>query len=424
MFTTIDTLYSVFLQSHSVVIDSRKIEENDLFFALKGDHTDGNKYALKAIEAGAIGAVVDDPSLSQTPGCYLVEDVLKTLQTLAQFHRSHFHFPVIGLTGSNGKTTTKELILTTLRAKFNVIATKGNLNNHIGVPLTLLSVKSNPDFLIVEMGANHQGEIAFLSEICQPDYGLITNVGKAHLEGFGGFEGVKNGKSELYRYIATNQGTLFVNQEDKELMSLLPKIPEEKLVYYRPSEYVSGASDTFLHFMVHNKSHSTHLTGNYNLPNVAAAIRIGDFFGVEAEKIVSSIESYIPDNNRSQKLEYKGMNLFLDAYNANPTSMRASIQNFAELKLSHKILMLGDMFELGNQSRTEHSSLISWLSQFDWKQVVFIGKYFSESRIEKDNFIYFQSTEEAKPIFQSHFYTGANILLKGSRGIALEKLWQ
>jgi len=424
MYTSIDSLYSLYLQCRSVVIDSRKATQGDLFFALQGENTNGNAYAEKALQSGAIGAIVDDPELADVPGCYMVQDVLTTLQGLAKKHRGTFEFPVIGLTGSNGKTTTKELIHAVLSAQYKVEATKGNLNNHIGVPLTLLSVKNQPDFLIVEMGANHQGEIAFLCELCRPDFGLITNVGKAHLEGFRGFEGVKKGKSELYGFINAHHGKLFVNAEDKELMSLLPDIPRENIRYYYPSRFTSEGQKASLEFIYSGNRYLTNLTGTYNLPNIAAAIEIGEYFNVDKNSIAKALVSYIPNNNRSQKMEFMGLHLFLDAYNANPTSMRASIHNFINLDAKDKVLILGDMFELGAYSTDEHRALIEWLSHFEWKQVILIGKHFSSCQSPHKNFVYCLSAEEAKPMFESLFRSGASVLLKGSRGIALEKLWQ
>ena len=420
----LEKLYALYLQSHQVVIDSRNVTPGDLFFALKGEHSDGNIYAEKALAAGALASVVDRPELADVPGCFYVEDVLSALQALARRHRCSFTFPVIGLTGSNGKTTTKELIHAVLQSTYHVQATKGNLNNHIGVPLTLLSVREKLDYLIVEMGANHQGEIEFLCGISQPDYGLITNIGKAHLEGFGGIEGVKKGKSELYRHIQKQGGALFVNGEDDVLSSLVPNLAPGKIHKYFPSVYKSAVHESMVYFHYKDADHPTLLSGAYNLANIAAVIKIGEFFGVTGEHIVAAISGYYPDNNRSQIKDFQGLKLIMDAYNANPSSMKASIENFINLKEDEKILVLGDMFELGEYSAHEHSQLLQWIIHHPWRQVILIGQQFLECQIPRDNFKYFPSVDAAKPFFQSFYHSGALVLMKGSRGIALEKLLQ
>lgn len=420
----LEKLYTLYLQSHQIVIDSRNVTPGDLFFALKGEHADGNIFAEKAIAAGALAAIVDRPELANVPGCFYVEDVLSSLQALARKHRGTFTFPVIGLTGSNGKTTTKELIYAVLQSCYNVKATKGNLNNHIGVPITLLSVREKLDYLIVEMGANHQGEIEFLCGISQPDYGLITNIGKAHLEGFGGIEGVKKGKSELYRYIQKLGGDLFVNGEDDVLSSLIPPMDKDKIHLYFPNKYRSTVQSEQVFFLYDKTDHPTRLTGNYNISNIAAAIKIGEYFGVPKEKIVASVSGYDPDNNRSQQKEFEGLKLIMDAYNANPSSMKASIENFINLKNGEKILVLGDMFELGEYSTREHTQLLHWIGNYPWKQVILIGHHFMACQIARENFIYFPTVADAKPYFKSFYHSGALVLLKGSRGIALEKLLQ
>jgi UDP-N-acetylmuramoyl-tripeptide--D-alanyl-D-alanine ligase len=420
----IESLYSLFLNSGDVVIDSRKVVRNSLFFALRGERSDGNVFAESAVMNGAIAAVVDDPSLEGKQGCFYVPDVLTALQQLARFHRNTFSFPVIGLTGSNGKTTSKELLYVVLASEKKVKATKGNLNNHIGVPLTLLDVKESLDFLIVEMGANHQMEIDFLCSLCKPDFGFITNIGKAHLEGFGGIEGVKKGKSELYRFIEKNGGKLFVNAEDEVLISLLPDMDKTRIMYYRPRDYFSDVrtESSFLHFSFNGKDYESHLVGDYNLANIAAAISIGLYCNVPGDKIGRAIQEYQPANHRSQWMEYQGTNIIMDAYNANPTSMKASISNFAANTSTNKIIILGDMFELGEYTDEEHRNLIEFIRQFDWKAVIFVGNNFIKVKSDTPNHYFFETPEEVVPLFKSFKNTGSTILIKGSRGIALEKL--
>lgn len=422
MYLSISELHTLFLSSTSVEIDSRTIKQGSVFFALKGEKTDGNLYARKALEEGALAAIVDDPLLKDIPGCYIVPDVLQALQDLAVYHRGTFTFPVIGLTGSNGKTTSKELLQAVLSSAFRVKATKGNLNNHIGVPLTLLSVKEPIDFLIVEMGANHQGEIQFLCNIARPDYGYITNIGKAHLEGFGGEEGVKKGKSELYRFIYSGNGKLFVNAEDPTLVSLLPALPPTHIIYYRPSDYFAESNDVYIRFSLGGKTWSTHLVGDYNLPNIASAISAGLYFGIDTHMIGKAIQNYEPTNNRSQQFFYKGNSLILDAYNANPSSMKVSIDNFGKLNVDKKIIILGDMFELGEYTDFEHLALIDFTKKYRWTKAVFIGKNFKSLEQQYQDYLFFETVTDATSFFNSLDYSGSTILLKGSRGIALEQL--
>lgn len=422
MYTSIPELHNLFLSSSGVEIDSRSVKSGSVFFALKGEKTDGNLYARQALEKGALACVVDDHSLKDVRGCYLVQDVLQALQHVAAFHRDTFQFPVIGLTGSNGKTTSKELLAAVLSTEYKVTATKGNLNNHIGVPLTLLSVKEPLDFLIVEMGANHQGEIQFLCEIAKPDYGYITNIGKAHLEGFGGEEGVKKGKSELYRFINSRKGKLFVNAEDPILLSLLPALPLPNIIYYHPSAFFAPSDDMYIQFSLDGKTWPTHLVGEYNLANIAAAISAGQYFGIKPDHIGDAIQNYEPTNNRSQQFFYRGNSLIMDAYNANPSSMKVSIDNFGKLSADKKIIILGDMFELGEYTDSEHTALIEFTKKYTWQKAVFIGKYFKTVQQNIPDYLFFETVEEAEPFFKSLDNTGSTVLLKGSRGIALEQL--
>ncbi|MBK8621265.1 MAG: UDP-N-acetylmuramoyl-tripeptide--D-alanyl-D-alanine ligase [Saprospiraceae bacterium] len=424
MYTSIETLYTLFLQSADIVIDSRKIKSDSLFFALKGTQTDGNKFAEAALQQGALAAIVDNPDLKDIDGCYWVEDVLTSLQDLARHHRKTFSFPVIGLTGSNGKTTSKELLHAVLSSTFSGSATQGNLNNHIGVPLTILSVRQNPEYLIVEMGANHQGEIAFLSGISNPDYGFITNIGKAHLEGFGGEEGVRKGKTELYRHLLATGGHLFVNGEDLKQTSSVPdSFPKEKIYYIYPSPHlVTNHNATFLSFVYNDQTYESQLVGDYNISNIVTAIEIGKYFGVKEADAIEAVTQYSPSNNRSQLKAWKGMSLIMDAYNANPSSMRASVQNFGHHPAGQKVLILGDMFELGEWSQKEHEDMVKFCETFNWEKVILIGQEFKKCSGNQTNYEFYNSPEEARPSFRKLENSGAVVLLKGSRGISLEKL--
>lgn len=417
----ITALYDLFCMSSDVVIDSRKVREKSLFFALKGAHIDGNEFALEAVAKGAVAAVVDKPSLKNKAQCFYVEDVLAALQQLSEFHRNTFSFPVIGLTGSNGKTTTKELIRDVLAKKYSVQATQGNLNNHIGVPLTILSVRTPLDFLIVEMGANHQGEIDFLSRIAQPDFGLITNIGKAHLEGFGGPEGVKKGKSELYRHLAQYRKIIFINGEDQVLDSLVPAGYANVVEYYPSKMMKVVKTHPTLSLILDQFQIDSHLFGQYNLYNIAAATCIGLYFHVPAKEIAQAISEYIPDNNRSQIIKWGSNTVIRDAYNANPSSMQFSIENFAKSNFKNKILIIGDMYELGEYAEEEHRKILELVTKDQWHMCIFIGKYFYNCR-NSYPYLFFETLEEAKMAFHEKNIEQSAILLKGSRGIALEKL--
>lgn len=413
-------LYSVYLAFPNVSTDTRNIQKDSLFFALRGEKFDANQYAGQALEKGAAYAVVDDPSVVKDDRYILVSDVLTALQQLARTHRNHLSIPVLALTGSNGKTTTKELTRDVLLKKFRVHATKGNLNNHIGVPLTILSAPAMTEFLLIEMGANHQGEIHQLCQIANPNYAMITNIGKAHLEGFGGVEGIKKGKSELYRYIGHHGGKLFINTDDAVLVSLLP--PDLPLVSYSPSAMLQiEKTDPALHFLYKDKRIISQLYGAYNLPNIAFAIACGAYFGVDDTAIAEAIASYVPDNNRSQRKEWQTNTLILDAYNANPTSMRASLESFARMPSEKKLAVLGDMLELGDYALEEHQAIIDLVGELQLSDVIFIGPQFlaaAKGRIGH----YFADVTAARVHFQACNYTDTLILLKGSRGIAVESI--
>jgi UDP-N-acetylmuramoyl-tripeptide--D-alanyl-D-alanine ligase len=413
-------LYTIF-QNHPIICtDSRKVTEGCLFFALKGDNFDGNKFAASALADGAAYAVVDDPAFDGLERCILVDDVLQSLQSLATYHRSKLNIPVLAITGSNGKTTTKELSRDVISKKFATVATQGNLNNHIGVPLTILNTELDTEFLIVEMGANHQGEIDHLCHIAIPDYVMITNIGKAHLEGFGGEEGVKKGKSEMYRFAAQQGAKVFVNEDDPVLMALIPDGTET--IPYSPAKLLDIISEEpFIQFKYKNELIKTHLYGAYNQTNIAFALAMGEYFGVTASEMAEAISSYMPENNRSQMIRIGSNTYVKDAYNANPSSMKVSIESFARLTAAAKVLILGDMLELGNHASDEHTKIIQLTKHLGFEEVLFIGPIF-EAVQDPVHGKYFKNVEAAKKYVDVRKYQNATILLKGSRGIAVEKL--
>ncbi len=417
-------LHQLFLKCHSVSIDTRKIEPHSFFIAIKGDRFDANTFAKEALEKGASYVIIDNADYYIDERTIVMEDSLEALQQLSKFHRQHLKLPIIALTGSNGKTTTKELVQAVLSKKFNTKATVGNLNNHIGVPLTLLSFDSKTEVGIVEMGANHQKEIEFLCEIAQPDYGYITNFGKAHLEGFGGVEGVIKGKSEMYTYLSQNNKTVFVNLEDP--------IQVEKTRQMKISTFgiQNIAADTnidaisanpFVEIHYSNSTIKSHLIGLYNANNINAAVAIGRYFEVAEEAIAEAIANYIPENNRSQLVHKNSNEIILDAYNANPSSMAVAIANFVQLENTGKMVILGDMFELGNESISEHHEIVVSLLNQKAIECYFIGKDFYQNKIEKANFHFFATFEEFAENIQKNNFQNKMMLIKGSRGMALER---
>ena len=417
-------IHNLFLKCDSVSIDTRKIETNSLFVAIKGDNFDANTFAKEALEKGASYVIIDNDSYYVDQRTILVEDSLRTLQQLARFHRDYLEVPIIALTGSNGKTTTKELIQVVLSKKFNTKATLGNLNNHIGVPLTLLSFNSQTEIGIVEMGANHKKEIEFLCSLAKPDFGYITNFGKAHLEGFGGIQGVIEGKSEMYHYLLKNNKKAFVNLEDPIQVER-----SQPLIAYSFGVNKAAANVTidrvnanpFVEISYSNKLISTHLIGLYNANNINVAIAIGKYFDVDNNAIKEALENYIPENNRSQLIT-KGTNqIILDAYNANPSSMTAAIDNFILLDKPNKIAILGDMFELGTESLSEHKNIIALLSKEEKTVCYFIGKDFYHNKTAKINFHFYESFEQFSEVLQQNNFKDQMILIKGSRGMALER---
>jgi UDP-N-acetylmuramoyl-tripeptide--D-alanyl-D-alanine ligase len=410
------TLYNLYQQHSLVDTDTRNIRKNTIFFALKGDNFNGNTFAEQALKLGASYAIVDKKEFQTNDRILLVADVLKALQELANFHRKQLHIPIIGLTGSNGKTTTKELINVVLSKKFNTVATKGNLNNHIGVPLTLLSMTDKTELGIVEMGANHQKEIEFLCTICEPDFGYITNFGKAHLEGFGGIEGVIKGKSELYTFLKANQKTVFINIDDNIQVE---RAKEINSVCFNTNDVQFIEVNPFVKLSYKNESIQSNLIGNYNFTNIAAAITIGAHFKVSETAIKEAIESYTPTNNRSQILTTKHNTIILDAYNANPSSMQVALENFDTLKAPSKVVILGDMFELGKESEHEHQAIVDAATAFNFDETYFVGENFNIAKTNKPQFKTYQDFEDflKKNPLKNH-----SILIKGSRGMRLERI--
>ena len=425
---SIEDLYSIYCTHPSVVTDTRKLKSGDLYFALKGPNFNGNIFALAALEAGAAYAIVDEAvadSDTYQERIILVQDVLTTLQQLAKYHRQQFDIPFIAITGSNGKTTTKELVYTVLASHFKTYTTQGNLNNHIGVPLTLLSIPKNAEMAVIEMGANHQKEIESYCAYTLPTFGMITNCGKAHLEGFGGVEGVKKGKGELYDFIRANNGTVFI-MGDYDYLQTMSQGITNRVSYGQFNGQIQGEAidaDGMLTVKINKgialDTIQTNLVGNYNLPNVLAAVTIGQYFKVPNEKIKSAIENYVPTNSRSQLLTWNNNEVILDAYNANPSSMKLAVENFAKINKENKMVCLGGMRELGVDTLIEHQMLIDQLKQTNWKNVLLVG---SEFKPCDHNYLYFDTVIEAKAWLDAQHLKGYTLLIKGSRGIQMEQL--
>ena len=427
---TIQNLYHLYLKYPLICTDTRKASEGSLFFALKGESFDGNLFAAKAIEFGAEYAVIDDPAYQVSDKYILVPDVLTCLQELATYHRKQLKIPFIGITGSNGKTTTKELLNAVLSQKYKTHATLGNLNNHIGVPLTVLRIDEDVEIAIIEMGANHKEEITFLCSISQPDYGLITNVGKAHLEGFGGFEGVKQGKGELYDYLKSTGGTAFVNHGNPSLCEMVDGRKLSKVVYYGNGPKSTLKADIIennpflsIRWKWNNIDHQvkSYLTGTYNFENILAAITVGLHFGLSAEEINWGIESYLPGNNRSQITKTSTNTLICDYYNANPSSMMVALENFGAMDADKKVLILGGMFELGEESEREHLEVLKKAEAIAGTDRIYIGNDFFHIRTGFSG-KFFKTTAEAAEYLNLNPITSSAVLIKGSRGIKLEQL--
>ncbi len=419
----IEEIYSRFLEYPSISTDSRNILPNSLFFALKGPNFNGNRYAAEALDKGAAFAVVDEAQYAVNDRTLLVPDVLKCLQDLATHHRRQSKATLIALTGSNGKTTTKELISRVLERTYKTQATVGNLNNHIGVALTLLQIRKDTEMMVVEMGANHQKEIAFLCALAEPDFGYITNYGKAHLEGFGGVEGVIRGKSEMYDYLIGEGKTIFLNADDpiqrKKLESYVNKVGFST----SDSGYLhieNQGADPFVTLRAEDTVIETSLSGAYNFSNCAIAVLIGKYFNVPLHEIRKAIESYVPENNRSQLLRKGSLDILLDAYNANPSSMSAALEHLEALEAPKKFAVLGDMFELGADSASEHQQIAEQAKALDLDTLILVGNAFSETSVDAHRFKTFEALVE---FLKSNPISGpGTILIKASRGMALERL--
>jgi UDP-N-acetylmuramoyl-tripeptide--D-alanyl-D-alanine ligase len=428
MLFPMNDLYEKYLNCSEVTTDSRNVKKNGLFFALKGDTFNGNEFAENALESGAAFAIVDEEQFASDPRCILVDNALHALTELAKYHRAKLQCPVIAITGSNGKTTTKELLVRVLATSFQVAFTKGNLNNHIGLPLTILSADASTEILVVEMGANHQGEIAQLCEIAQPNYGMITNVGKAHLEGFGSPEVVFQTKTELYNHIMKHGEGIIVNADDKQLFEAA--YPAVMMTYGTEIADVKGATKENLPFLKASWSYKgetfiqeTHLFGSYNIYNVLAAVATGLAFHVDSEKIVHAIASYQPENNRSQYLTTKKNNkIILDAYNANPSSMNPALDEFFRLEGSPKYVFLGEMRELGYYSTGEHLALLQKLKKSGIEFAFLVGNEFCQFATDFPDFLFFRNSEELVEYLSVSEIKHGLMIVKGSRANALEKI--
>tara|TARA_B100000401_G_C52800884_1_gene718513 strand:+ start:253 stop:1536 length:1284 start_codon:yes stop_codon:yes gene_type:complete len=423
---SLEELYENFKKSSGVITDSRKIKQNQIFFSLKGVNFNGNKFAKAAIKNGALLAIVDEKKYFHNNENYiLVDDSLKTLQSLANYHRKKLKTKIIAITGSNGKTTSKELIYSVLKINFKTYCTKGNLNNHIGVPLSLLEISNETEFAVIEMGANHISEIELLSKIAEPDYGYITNFGKAHLEGFGSEEGVIKGKTELYEFLKKSSGFIFYNSDDNKQKKNISNY-KNKFSFGKESSdlnYSVKIDNSGIIIEVDNIIIKSSLFGNYNITNIVSAISIGYYFGIPIEKIRNGISDYISSNNRSQKIKINSNNIILDAYNANPTSMLLAIKSFEKAKFHNKVLILGDMFELGKNENKFHQEIVDYCNNMDVIRIFLVGEIFSKTNysnkfISCNNYIELSKIKEFKEIKNSSF------LIKGSRAVELEKILQ
>lgn len=421
---TIEKIYELYKKSYTVTTDSRTISKDCVFVALKGEHFDGNDFALQAAEGGVAACVIADrQDLPRHERLFIVDDSLKTLQALANYHRRQLGTPIIGITGTNGKTTTKELVSAVLAKKYNISYTKGNFNNQLGVPLTLLTIRPEVELAIVEMGASHPGDIDELTNIAEPNYGVITNIGRAHLEGFGGFDGVIKTKNEMYQFIGKHKGLLFVNRDNKLLMDLANNI--DKITYGTDNNAdIKGnvlSANPYLSVIWEKHHIDTQLVGNYNFENVMAAICIGKYFKVNDDDIVDALSSYCPTNNRSQVIATGRNRVVMDAYNANPTSMSFSIKNFKNICKNDCLLVLGDMRELGNESKQEHDNILKLLEELHFENVYLVGPEFS--KVAKDyNYVKFGNVDELIEYLHSNPIMGKDVLVKGSNSIHLNKI--
>lgn len=428
----IEEIYKIYQQYPFVQTDTRKLRKGDLFFALKGPNFNGNLFAAQALEMGTAYVFTDEKVLPDNDRIIQTDDALETLQHLAKFHRQQFNtlphnesrIPFIAVTGSNGKTTTKELVHEVLSTSYKTYTTEGNLNNHIGIPLTILKIKPDAEMAVIEMGANHLKEIESYCEYAMPTHGLITNIGKAHLEGFGSVENVKEGKGELFKYLRNNNGTAFVNSEDRAVVELSEGL-NKKIFYGASGKDIKGKiikTDPFPEIQILNSgviNIKTKLAGSYNFPNVLAAVCIGRYFKVDDRKIKAAIENYAPSNSRSQLIKQNNNTIILDAYNANPGSMKAAIENFAAMKGNKKILLLGAMMELGKESEKEHATLISLIDKFKWEDVVLVGNNFNSLQ---HRYIKYDNAIQVKDWLQKQHFENSQILIKGSRSMQMERV--
>ena len=422
----IDDLHSLFSKSSGISTDTRTIKKNNIFFCLKGEKFDGNLFIDQAFHLGASFVIYDDEKLNyKSEKAIKVKNVLETLQALAKYHRSKFNIPVIGLTGSNGKTTSKELINSVLSQKFNVTFTSNNFNNHIGVPLTILKINRKTDLAIIEMGANHLGEIDLLCNIADPNIGYITNFGKAHLEGFGGIEGVIKGKSELYEYIRESKGVILINNDDRIQREKSRGINTFSFGKSKKSDFLiynTSSNKNLCEASLNDKKITSNLHGEYNFENINASIAMGIHFGLSFEQIENGIKNYIPKNNRSEMIKTKKNLLFVDSYNANPTSMKLSIQSFMKFKEVKKTLILGDMHEIGKTYLIEHERILNSVKNNKDLKIFLVGKIFNQLKFNSGRIHFFNETNELIEYFKKNLITGHTILLKGSRKINLEKV--
>ncbi len=424
----IEEIYNLFEKHPKISTDTRNLEKDSIFFALKGSSYNGNEFAKFALDNGCIAAIIDEKDKNINEKCYLVEDVLETLQEIAKIHLKKINIPVIGITGTNGKTTTKELIAAVLSKKYNINYTLGNLNNHIGVPLTILKTNKSHEIAIIEMGANHLGEIKSLCEIANPNFGLITNIGKAHLEGFGSVEGIIKTKGELYEHIYKNDGHIFINK-DNEILTTINK--SKNITTYGKTQdcdliLKNISKELTLKFEIEQNNNiykiETNLVGNYNVENVMAAICIGNYFKIDINEIVLAIKNYIPTNNRSQIIKTESNTIIMDAYNANPSSMKESLINFNNLEIDNKVVILGDMLELGEYKNAEHENIVNQVSKMNLDKIFFVGNIFKQFK-DKTKANFFENIDALNSYLKEETpIKNANILIKGSRGIKLETI--
>jgi UDP-N-acetylmuramoyl-tripeptide--D-alanyl-D-alanine ligase len=421
--TEIEKIYKKYSESKKISTDTRQITPGSVFFALKGDKFNANEFAEEALNKGASYAVIDEAGFQKDDRFILVDNVLETLQQVAKYHRSQLKIPVLGLTGSNGKTTSKELVHAVLSKKFKTLATKGNLNNHIGVPLTLLAIDESIEFAVIEMGANHVGEIALLCSIANPTHGFITNIGKAHIGTFGGYDNIIRGKSELYQHLITNNGQVFINSANPILANMAKRFTNP-IFYPGPKDFYQAhlvSADPMVKIKSDNGDIvETNLIGDYNFENIAAALCVGKFFGVDALAANKAVAEYVPGNMRSQVLKKESNTIILDAYNANPSSMQAAIENLAAMNASNKVLILGDMFELESEAEKEHQAVGALVKQKGFQQVYLCGSLFKAALREIPEAKYFEKKDQLITELKQFPIKNATVLVKASRGIGLE----